>query len=40
MLLKKKLKNSTKNLSVTLQVKINPLENYVGVHKQQKTLQA
>ena len=33
MLLKKKSKNSTKNLTATLQVEIDPLENKVGVHE-------
>ena len=33
MLLKRKLKNSAKNLSTALQAVIDPLENKVGVHE-------
>ena len=36
----RKPKNPVKNLSATLQVEIDLLENKVGVHKSQKTLQA
>ena len=39
-LLKRKQKPSTLNLSAALQAVNNPLENQVGIHKQQKTLQA
>ena len=37
---KRKLKSSALNLSATLQVVNNSLENEVGIHEQQKTLQA
>ena len=40
MLSKRKPKYSMKNLSATLQAADNPLENEVGKHEQQKTLQA
>ena len=39
MLLKRKPKSSVQNLSTALQTINNPLENEVGIHKQQKTLQ-
>ena len=39
-LLKKKPKPSVLNFSATLQAVNNPLENQVGIHEQQKTLQA
>ena len=39
-LLKRKPKPSTKNLFAALQTVNNPLKNVVGIHEQQKTLQA
>ena len=40
MLSKRKSNNLVKNLSITLKVEIDPLENKVGVHEKQKTLKA
>ena len=37
---KRKPKPSTQNLSAAFQVVNNPLKNVVGIHEQQKTLQA
>ena len=37
---KRKPKPSMKNLSAALQAVNNPLKNVVGIHEQQKTLQA
>ena len=37
---KRKPKPSTQNLSAAFQAVNNPLKNVVGIHKQQKTLQA
>ena len=39
-LLKRKPKSSVFNLSTALQAVNNPLKNVVGIHEQQKTLQA
>ena len=40
MLLKRKLKNSVKNLSADLQAEIDPLDNQLGYKDEQETLQA
>ena len=40
MLLKRKPKNSVKNLSIALQEKIDPLDNQLGYKGEQETLQA
>ena len=40
MLLKRKSKNSAKNLSAAFQVEIGPLDNQLGYKGEQETLQA
>ena len=40
MLLKRKLKNSVKNLSTTFQAVIDPLDNQLGYMGKQETIQA